>query len=74
MKRGRKVGYRTASSMKLYPILENLYLQGYSTWEAWRIIREQGEIISRQTVWKRWKEFEAKYPEALLKYGKEKKS
>jgi hypothetical protein len=69
----RKVGYRTPRSKKLYPILEQLFLAGYNTWEAWRVVREQGHIISRQTVWKRWKEFEAKYPEALLKYGPRKK-
>jgi len=69
----RKVGYRTPKSKRLYPILETLYLQGYNTWEAWRIIREQWDTISRQTVWKRWKEFEVKYPEALLKYSPHKK-
>jgi hypothetical protein len=72
-RRGRKVGYRTRNSLLTYPILESLYLAGYSSNKAAQIVREQGYSCSSQTAWKRWKEFERKYPEALLRYGKAKK-
>lgn len=65
-KRGRKVGYRTRNSLFTYHILESLYLEGYSSNKAAQIVREQGYVCSSQTAWKRWKEFERKYSEALL--------
>lgn len=73
-RKGRKPGTRLRHQVVLYPILESLYLAGYSTWAAWRIVREQGHTCSRQTVWKRWQEFKVKHPEALLQYGRKGKS
>ncbi|ADD26967.1 hypothetical protein [Meiothermus ruber] len=72
-KPGRKLGYRTPNSLLTYPILENLYLMGYSSDKAAQIVRELGYTCSNHTAWRRWKEFERKHPEALLRYGQPKR-